>query len=213
VWVEGPEAELDAVEMVRYTLHPTFPDPVRTVTDRQTAFKLDAIGWGEFTIQAQIIRKDGGVVPLQRWIALAPAASPRSAGGQVHRPRIFVSASAVDRWFVRRLAGHLKEQGVDALSDADVPSDAPLAEAIRAAVTESDLVAVVISGEIRGFAQQELELARERQKAITPILLGRNTEPPSELESVQCLRVDTEDQIASVADALAAQVKDLTYED
>ena len=50
VWLEGTDDELDGVSKVRYQLHPTFPQPVHDITDRQSKFRLDGSGWGEFAV-------------------------------------------------------------------------------------------------------------------------------------------------------------------
>jgi transcription initiation factor IIF auxiliary subunit len=63
VWVEGSDADLDAIDYVEYTLHPTFPRPVRQIRDRSSKFRLETRGWGSFTIYATVVRKDG--VPLR----------------------------------------------------------------------------------------------------------------------------------------------------
>jgi transcription initiation factor IIF auxiliary subunit len=60
IWLAGPDAELDAVHCVVYTLHSSFPNPVRTVTDRQTRFRLETAGWGTFTIYARVVGKEDG---------------------------------------------------------------------------------------------------------------------------------------------------------
>jgi transcription initiation factor IIF auxiliary subunit len=70
VWVEGPEDQLDQIESVQYTLHHTFPKPVRVIRDRSTKFRLETAGWGTFTIYAKVIRKDGGVIPLAHELEL-----------------------------------------------------------------------------------------------------------------------------------------------
>ena len=62
VWLEGTDAELDAVSYVEWRLHPTFPDPVRRATNRQSKFRLDTGGWGTFVIQAVIYMKTGSDV-------------------------------------------------------------------------------------------------------------------------------------------------------
>ena len=36
VWIDGPKEELDQIDHVVYTLHPTFPNPVRIVRDRSS---------------------------------------------------------------------------------------------------------------------------------------------------------------------------------
>ena len=71
VWLEGSLEQLDAVESVEYTLHPTFPKPVRLVHDRSTNFRLEASGWGTFLLHAKIARKDGGVIPASLEVELA----------------------------------------------------------------------------------------------------------------------------------------------
>lgn len=63
VWVDGSPEQLDAIESVEYTLHPTFPKPVRIVQERSTKFRLESSGWGGFLIRANIMRKDGSIIP------------------------------------------------------------------------------------------------------------------------------------------------------
>src|SRR5262245_54551202 len=58
IWLEGESPELDRISYVEYTLHPTFPKPVRRVSDRSTRFRLEAQGWGAFTIYATAKYKD-----------------------------------------------------------------------------------------------------------------------------------------------------------
>ena len=55
---EAPDV-LEKIDHVTYFLHPTFPDPVRTVSDPSTGFALETKGWGEFKIGAKIQFKDG----------------------------------------------------------------------------------------------------------------------------------------------------------
>jgi transcription initiation factor IIF auxiliary subunit len=70
VWVEGTDAELDDVSQVEWRLHSTFPDPVRTVTNRQSRFRLDTGGWGTFVVRAVIHTKSGGVERLRHELQL-----------------------------------------------------------------------------------------------------------------------------------------------
>lgn len=70
VWLDGPAAELDEVDHVVYTLHPTFPSPVRTETDRATSFRLTTAGWGTFTVYAKIVGKDGREQHLEHELEL-----------------------------------------------------------------------------------------------------------------------------------------------
>ncbi len=70
VWIEGTDKDLDQIVNVEYTLHPTFPDPVRIKTTRKNKFKLSTGGWGVFPIYARVFKKDGSVVRLQHTLKL-----------------------------------------------------------------------------------------------------------------------------------------------
>ncbi len=58
LWIEGTETELDQIDRVVYNLHSTFPDPVRTVTDRSSKFMLKTGGWGVFRIYADVFLRE-----------------------------------------------------------------------------------------------------------------------------------------------------------
>jgi transcription initiation factor IIF auxiliary subunit len=64
VWIVGSDEELDQIDRVIYTLHPTFRDPVHTVTDRSTKFLMRTAGWGIFQLHALVAHKDGSETPL-----------------------------------------------------------------------------------------------------------------------------------------------------
>jgi transcription initiation factor IIF auxiliary subunit len=70
VWLEGPDEDLDRIDHVVYTLHATFPDPVRTCTDRLSKFRLQSSGWGMFTIHASVVDKDGNSFKLKHLLEL-----------------------------------------------------------------------------------------------------------------------------------------------
>ncbi|MCX7176358.1 MAG: TIR domain-containing protein [Proteobacteria bacterium] len=72
VWLAGPIDELDQIEHVTYTLHPTFSEPVREISSRENGFRLKSDGWGEFTLYIDIARKDGGHEELSHELKLAP---------------------------------------------------------------------------------------------------------------------------------------------
>jgi len=59
VWVDGPDEALDRIDFVEWTLHPTFPNPVRRVRDRDSKFRLETGGWGTFPILARVRMKEG----------------------------------------------------------------------------------------------------------------------------------------------------------
>jgi len=71
VFITADESVLDQIQCVEYTLHPTFPDPVKLVCDRGTgrqAFPLNALGWGTFTIHIRVFIKNGLVQELSHYL-------------------------------------------------------------------------------------------------------------------------------------------------
>jgi transcription initiation factor IIF auxiliary subunit len=64
IWIEGPENELDQVKQVVYILHRSFPNPVRTIKDRESKFKLETAGWGVFRIHAKVEKQTGETIQL-----------------------------------------------------------------------------------------------------------------------------------------------------
>jgi transcription initiation factor IIF auxiliary subunit len=70
VWIEGTDEALDQIEYVEWTLHPSFPNPVRRVTNRAEKFRIDSGGWGVFTIHARVEKKDRNSVRLRHYLRL-----------------------------------------------------------------------------------------------------------------------------------------------
>jgi transcription initiation factor IIF auxiliary subunit len=70
VWLDASDSELDEVDHVVYTLHPSFPSPVRTVADRSTRFRLETGGWGTFMLYARVFKKNGGEENLEHDLKL-----------------------------------------------------------------------------------------------------------------------------------------------
>lgn len=52
--IKGASDELDTIDSVRYTLHPTFQSPPQKVRAREIGFKLTRVGWGTFTVAIRI---------------------------------------------------------------------------------------------------------------------------------------------------------------
>jgi transcription initiation factor IIF auxiliary subunit len=79
VELDGSADELDQVQYVIYELHPTFPQPVRRVTDRSKRFRLEAEGWGEFTIHARVVTNTGKEEHLEHELQLHYPGGQRTA--------------------------------------------------------------------------------------------------------------------------------------
>ena len=71
MFLESDEPQsLDEVASVTYRLHPTFKDPVRSVSDRKSNFELRTAAWGEFNMTAEITYKGGKKLVVERYINL-----------------------------------------------------------------------------------------------------------------------------------------------
>ncbi len=60
VYVDGDKEVIDRIQSVEYRLHPTFSDPLRTITQKQNRFALFSSGWGGFVIRTRVKFSDGG---------------------------------------------------------------------------------------------------------------------------------------------------------
>lgn len=70
IYMEGAHAELDRIRCVEYTLHPTFPNPVRVVCSRPNRFELTARGWGTFTVMIKLMLKDDSIRQMTHTLQL-----------------------------------------------------------------------------------------------------------------------------------------------
>jgi transcription initiation factor IIF auxiliary subunit len=64
IYIKGTPAELKRIRCVEYTLHATFPNPVRLVCSPNQGFLLTERGWGTFTVPVKVMLKDGTVREL-----------------------------------------------------------------------------------------------------------------------------------------------------
>lgn len=67
---DGGSGELRNVQYVEYVLHPTFPNPIRRVNDRNHKFLLKTGGWGTFLLKAFVYFQDGRKIKLEHEIRL-----------------------------------------------------------------------------------------------------------------------------------------------
>jgi transcription initiation factor IIF auxiliary subunit len=85
IFLTGPKGVLDTVSYVEYTLHPTFPNPVRRVnqtTDPRYPFGLTTSGWGTFNVGIKVVFKNGQVRNLTHSLQFV-SASQNSCGSPI----------------------------------------------------------------------------------------------------------------------------------
>src|SRR5215204_2333201 len=59
IFVDEDSTIINSIKSVEYTLHPTFPNPVRVIEDKSSRFALYSAGWGGFALQIRITYEDG----------------------------------------------------------------------------------------------------------------------------------------------------------
>jgi transcription initiation factor IIF auxiliary subunit len=75
--IDAPDNILEQIEEVKYLLHPSYPNPVQTVSDRSNRFKLKELAYGSTELRAEVkMRNRKEPVILSRFITLRET-SPR----------------------------------------------------------------------------------------------------------------------------------------
>jgi hypothetical protein len=206
VWVDGPESELDSVASVEYILHPTFPNPIVRVTQREMKFRLDSSGWGEFEIHAHVTTKDGRRLHLKHWLKLAERA-PAKPGAWEKRV-VFISAGVADGQWEEAVRDAFEHRGVDVLTSRDVPSGVPVETAINSTIDKADVVVGIFTDKPAAWAERELMKAVDRDVSVVPLAVGAGAKVPPHLHSVQALRIpdarDVDAAIGLIVDELRA---------
>jgi hypothetical protein len=189
VWVESDEETLDRIEYVEYTLHPSFPEPVIRIKERSSKFRLDAEGWGEFTIRAQVVNKDGSKKNLKRWLELKPSAegeeqdqeSATAGGGEgggggtagdESSRIIFLSCNIADAPFAAALSRALSTHGARVLMTGAELSTLPWEVAINQMLEQADVAVFIISDPLSSLMRREIGATIEHEIPIIPLLLS-----------------------------------------
>ena len=219
VWVEGTPAELDSLEAVTYHLDPTFPDPVRRVTDPADKFRLDSASWGTFTIKADLHRKDGQSLRRSHDLRLEPApdmkATPKSSAvsDEERRPRVFLSSAAVNRHAAFGLGRALQARGIEVVDDRKLDASLPWQRWITEELRSCDAVVAMISDVASEFAEAQIKTAQSMDVPVLPVVVGRTQRLPEPLyEEEEVLRLEYPDRPQRVADRLVERVHSLAQE-
>jgi transcription initiation factor IIF auxiliary subunit len=218
VWIDGPTEKLDEIDQVEYILHPTFPQPVRTVRERSTNFRLDSRGWGEFMIHAKITTKNGQVLDLDHWLRLRETTGGGSTQlsikgltpdlNEVYSEKltVFVSYSRADLPVFKVFRTVLKDHGLEVVTADASRVSQPLEREIKSLIGSADAVVALISEEPSRWVVDEIAEAQRQGVTVVPVLLG-DAEAPTSLADLQSLRIsnpnDPEEVIGVLEDQLA----------
>lgn len=156
VWIDGPSDQLNEIKDVVYLLHPTFKDPVRTVTDRLTNFRLSSSGWGEFTIVGRLQFKDGSARNVDHFLRFAKRTpEPRKL-------TVFLSYGVGDTEIARDLAAALSSKEIEVVdASSNILPGAPISSVVSNNIDNADAVVAVMRSSVSsnvlhdaGFAQK-----------------------------------------------------------
>jgi YEATS family/TIR domain len=215
VWIDAPEKQLDQIQYVEYTLHPTFAERVRRVTDRGTKFRLDSAGWGEFMIGLEIQEKDRHSFKRQHWLTLdypEQTAKPSrlEPKEKKERPTVYISGSISDLNFSTVLAKSLEVQGFEVLKKEDVSSDLPWDRVMTLLMEQADLVVMLISGGLTSWGMREMDVALSRKLPIVSVLVGPAT-LPEPLRAFKTIPLKDVSDAVKIAPQVSAQIKEAIH--
>ena len=206
VWLEGSDAELDQVDSVVYQLHSTFRNPVREVSDRQSNFRLDSSGWGQFMIYITLRYRDGRDEPRKHWLSFGDSAPNKELESILghdfgsRAPKVFLSYSVADTNTAEAIRKNLEQKGIlvlDATSDA---GGASLSDSIESLIDQADFGISIESDISSSWADQE---RRQMQEKNLPVLIVSPDSPTDLTEThlkIQPLEVNAEIEFASLID-------------
>jgi TIR domain/YEATS family len=206
VWLDGPDAELDGVESVEWVLHPTFPNPIVLVRQRQTRFRLDSSGWGAFEINAHVQTKAGTHQHLKHWLRLEeePDRDSAAAPPAEERPAVFVSAGVRDAAWEEAVRDALTRRDLVVLTASDLPGGVPAEAAISSTLDKADMVVGIFSDKSGPWAEREVTAAVEKDLSVVPLVVGPHAKVPAHLQAVRAVRVERLDEV----DAAIGQIVD-----
>jgi len=216
VWLEGAKKELEGIDHVVYTLHPTFPSPVVPVTNRATGFRLDSSGWGEFTIYLQIKNKDGSTSKRQHYLKLIDSgismARSNQKGGKLSsakeppRRTVFISGGTRDLDAVHAVREALSGQGVEVVGPQDVKAGQQWQGAVSDMIARADSAVFVISGRPNLWMNEEIKAAiKGGVRHILPLVIGANVELPDTLRDINAVRVENSSDVANITETILKQ--------
>lgn len=146
IWLTGSAAELDQIKQVTYTLHPSFPNPVRVIRAKRDGFRLQSNGWGEFRIYIDILFRDGEHTQLSHDLKLTEEAEQTepSHGKQIAASIAELAHQTSIKGTVKKLMHTMVEHATEHLPELTLfisggVADAPTIERLRAALVKLNM--------------------------------------------------------------------------
>jgi len=77
VFVASERDVVSSIDSIEYALHPSFENPIRTISNETNRFMMASAGWGEFSIAIKVIFKDKEVGRFRHELKLRPDNWPK----------------------------------------------------------------------------------------------------------------------------------------
>lgn len=214
VWLEGTDEVLDQIESAEYVLHPTFPNPVREMSNRANNFRLNARGWGEFMIHVNIHLKDGETVKYDHWLKLRDdtyQAPTKEADfsfdlSPTHR-RVYLSCSLADIELAKRIDEVLGQYNFNMLMSDDFDPNLTLERAISLEREPIDGAIFLITDFWSPYLPQEAQAMRDNGIPILPILVGPEAKLPQEFADLVPIHVKDRSESEAIAMSIVEHLK------
>lgn len=170
VWLDGTKDELDQVESVKYILHPTFPNPVITVSNRKSKFRLNSGGWGQFMIYAEVNNKNGEVHKLDHWLKLEKPLINKKSKKQTMK--VFISSGIADKAIADSVRQSLTSAGVVVVSTDDIRAGQPVESAVSSLIEDSSSAIVIVSDKGSPWVNREIAVIKDHKIPLTQVIIG-----------------------------------------
>jgi transcription initiation factor IIF auxiliary subunit len=209
VWVEGKPETIEQIDRVEYLLHPTFPNPLRVITNPASNFRLDSKGWGEFMVHAKVITKRGHTIELNHWVRLSDSASTDEKDTEAVKPSVFLAYSKADYPLAAQLSRFLEARGLEVFTENQIKPGEPINLAIKSLIGRADAVLALIAEEPSSWVLNEISEAEKQQIPIVPMLLGKETVLPPSIANKQALHIENPQDSRQVEEAIDAELSKL----
>jgi transcription initiation factor IIF auxiliary subunit len=115
VFMDVSKTVLSNIETVEYILHPTFPEPVRRINDREHCFVLQSEGWGDFVINIRVFFRDAQTMHSRYLLKLEEDNWPRGPKMEQfpnEQTKVIYSTLLDDRYEWRKMSTIIRRSGL-----------------------------------------------------------------------------------------------------
>ena len=189
VWLEGEEAELDEIESVTYQLHETFKNPIVHITDRQSNFRLNSSGWGQFVVYLAVVHSSGETTHMEHWLEFNSAALSR--GGQPEETgsgetqRAFLSYSLIDTLAAKLVREKLEATGVAVFDMKSFKPGEDVQMATERMLEQSDFAVSVVSETSKQGSWDDFEFGKIKDNNLPFIqVLTNMDDQPTDIKVI-----------------------------